>query len=65
MISFFVGIYMSIFFHLFFEPLIIAHAWQKGRKEWEKLNYYEYFSSVKSIFSYKEYFSKMDKKVEI
>lgn len=59
MIFFFSGIYLALFFHLIFEPLIITHAWGKGKTEWEKLNYYHYFASVKSIFGYKEYYKKI------
>ena len=36
---------------LIFESAILVHAFTKDKEEWEKLNYYEYFTSAKSIFS--------------
>ena len=45
---------------LTFETAILAHAFAKDKKEWEELNYYEYFTSAKSVlspFSYRQYYN--------
>jgi len=51
-----IGIYFSITMYLIFEPLILIDAWFKDREEWEKHNYYDYFTSIKSIIGYGEYY---------
>jgi hypothetical protein len=52
------GLYIAIITHFIFEPLIMLDAWRRDRKEWEESGYYRYFSSVKSILGYGEYFRK-------
>lgn len=54
----FFGVYFSIITHFIFEPFIITDGWSKGRSEWEKYDYYQYFSSIKSILGYNNYYRK-------
>lgn len=53
-----IGIHLAILMHFIFEPLILIDAWQRNKEEWQQLNYYEYFSSIKPKLNYSEYFKK-------
>lgn len=53
-----IGIHSTIFMHFIFEPLVLIDAWNRSKEEWQDLNYYEYFLSIKPKLNYSEYFKR-------
>ena len=50
------AIYIATIMYFVFEPLLLIYVWQRDKEEWKKVIYSEYFTSVKSILGYGEYF---------
>jgi hypothetical protein len=58
LLLFIVCLYFTLIFALIFEPLILIDACNRDKKEWAEFNYYEYFTQLKSIIGYSEYYKR-------